>query len=302
VRLRTPAGTGATRARRLGRAAVGAAAGVLALVVLPVPNASATAYRYWSYWVGGDGGWTFASQGAARIPADGTVDGWRFAVSPATGSSTPPRTASTFADVCAGTAPVAGHKRVGVVIDYGTADDAPPNETAPAGPVAACVVVAEDATGYAVLDAATDLRVQSGLVCGVSGYPASGCGEPVAPGSGSGTGSGGGSEGGSSPRPEGGPDEATAGSAATPGTVPGAGGGDGTSSGGPTPRASSTRDATEPSATPTDVAGSAEASPLAAPAEVPADVQGGPPVGLLVGLAVVGALAAAAVALARSRG
>ena len=141
--------------------------------------AEATSYRYWSYWIGGGDGWSFSTQGAARRPADGTVDGWRFSVSEASSSTTPPRREPSFARICGDTAPVAGSKRVGLVVDFGTTSDAPPGETPPAL-LARCVVVPEDANGYDVLSTAVTLRTQDGLVCGMAGYPATECGAPVA--------------------------------------------------------------------------------------------------------------------------
>ena len=41
--------------------------------------------------------------------------------------------------------------------------------------VVTCVVVAESATGLAIAQAVADLRVDSGFVCGIDGYPASEC-------------------------------------------------------------------------------------------------------------------------------
>jgi hypothetical protein len=141
--------------------------------------AEASSYRYWSYWIGGGDGWGFSTQGAARRPADGTVDGWRFSISEASSSTTPPRREPSFARICGDTAPVAGSKRVGLVVDFGTTSDAPPGETPPAL-LARCVVVPEDANGYDVLATTVSLRTQDGLVCGLAGYPATECGAPVA--------------------------------------------------------------------------------------------------------------------------
>lgn len=142
-------------------------------------TAEASSYRYWSYWMGGGDGWGFSTQGAARRPADGTVDGWRFSISEASSSTTPPRREPSFARICGDTAPVAGSKRVGLVVDFGTTSDAPPGETPPAL-LARCVVVPEDANGYDVLATTVSLRTQDGLVCGLAGYPTTECGAPVA--------------------------------------------------------------------------------------------------------------------------
>ena len=88
-------------------------------------TAEATSYRFWAYWLGSDTGWSFSNQGASRRPADGTVEGWRFAVSEASSSTTPPRHSTSFAQICGSTPPQDGKKRVGLVVDFGTATDAP---------------------------------------------------------------------------------------------------------------------------------------------------------------------------------
>ena len=67
----------------------------------------------------------FSNQGASRRPADGGVEGWRFAISPATSSTIPPRHSPSFSSLCGNTPAEDGKKRVGLVIDYGTSSDAP---------------------------------------------------------------------------------------------------------------------------------------------------------------------------------
>lgn len=156
-----------------------AMATVLVALTLPAPQAQATSYRYWTYWLGGSGDWTFSAQGAARRPPDGSVEGWRFAISQSAGSSDTPRVASTFNEICGSTPAVDGKKRVGLVLDFGVSADAPPGMTPPDGPIARCLVVPTTATGYDVMVAATSIRTDGGLVCGIAGYPRTGCGEPV---------------------------------------------------------------------------------------------------------------------------
>lgn len=155
-------------------------AAMLAAFVVAPPNADATSYRYWVYWVGGTGDWAFSHQGASHQPADGTVEGWRFAISKEAASSATPRVSSSFDDICGKTDAVAGKKRVGLVLDFGVSSDAPPGQTPPKGPVARCFVLPTNATGYDVLAAATSLRVEQGMICGIAGYPKAGCGEAVA--------------------------------------------------------------------------------------------------------------------------
>ena len=86
---------------------------------------------------------------------------------------------SSFQQICGSTEPVEGKKRVGLVIDFGTDADAPSGQTPPNGPVARCVVAPTTANGYEILASVTSLRVDAGMICGVAGYPTSGCGEAV---------------------------------------------------------------------------------------------------------------------------
>lgn len=163
---------------RLRRALVGAAAAAL-LAVVPATHASAEAFRYWGYYTSEGQEWTFASAGPAdTVPADGSVEGWRFAV---TGEESVryPRAAPDVDVLCAGVEAADGEKRVGVVLDYGTDEDGPDGETVPAAR-GACAVVPADASGADVLAAVAELRLgDGGFVCGIDGYPATGCGDPV---------------------------------------------------------------------------------------------------------------------------
>lgn len=152
---------------------------VLATATASATPAQATDYRYWSYWHGAGNGWTYATTGpAGHVPGDGTVEGWRFGVS---GEQDPlrPRTDASFDAVCAGTPAQDGRKRVALVLDFGTAQDAPAGEQ-PGRTQTRCVVVDEGARGSVVLTAAARVRADSGgLVCGIGGYPARGCGDAV---------------------------------------------------------------------------------------------------------------------------
>ena len=156
-----------------------AMAGLVALVA--PPPAAAAVYRYWGYfqWSAKDT-WAFATKGAAQTrPADGSVEGWRFAIV----GTTPrlPRTTPDFDAVCGSSAAKAGSKRVAVYIDYGVADEAPKNGGTPPAPAAACAVVPTAATGQDVLESVADVRkdAKSGLLCGIDSYPATGCGDQV---------------------------------------------------------------------------------------------------------------------------
>ncbi len=162
-------------------AALATVAPVLLTVATAGPAQAAT-YRYWGYYQLTDGAWTFAQKGPAETnPADGSVEGWRWAVSEENGTlPRTPRVVPAFEQVCGGTAAPSGMKRVGVVIDYGRAVDGD-GSVAPPAVISACAVVTPAATGAEVLAAVASVRTgDAGLVCGVNGYPATGCGGPVA--------------------------------------------------------------------------------------------------------------------------
>ncbi|MFJ3701886.1 MULTISPECIES: SCO2322 family protein [Streptomyces] len=152
------------------------------LALLGAGNAYAAGYRYWSFWEGDGGkGWTYATQGPSSVrPDDGTVQGFRFSVSEDSQDSAQPRRAPDFGTVCAGTPAEDGLKRIALVIDPGTAADAPDGEEPPA-PRTACALVAPDAsTAEALASVAKPLRYDSAaMLCAISGYPRSGCGEQV---------------------------------------------------------------------------------------------------------------------------
>ncbi|MFI5528351.1 SCO2322 family protein [Kitasatospora sp. NPDC051853] len=156
----------------------------LLLALLTAPPAHATGYRYWSFWKAAGSGWTYQQQGpAVYVPPDGAVDGWRFAVSPDGGQDAArPTGTGDFAALCAATPAQPGRKRVAVVLDFGTAADAPSGETPPApSPRTACAAVPSAATSAEVLAAvAPPLRYDAaGILCAISGYPKAGCGDVV---------------------------------------------------------------------------------------------------------------------------
>ena len=159
--------------------------GGLAVSVATAPAAQATTYRYWTYWSGerpaGPATWTFSSRGpASDVVTDGTVLGWRFAVTSQAGS-TQPRQSAGLADLCpALVEPVTGRTRVALVVDYGTQVDAPAGQTPPlSGSVRVeCLTFASGArvTGVTVLDeAGVTVRTENGLLCALDSYPRGEC-------------------------------------------------------------------------------------------------------------------------------
>ncbi|MFE9681417.1 SCO2322 family protein [Streptomyces sp. NPDC002701] len=158
--------------------------GLLLAVLGTAGQAQAVGYRYWSFWdraADGGGTWVYATQGPSTAqPSDGDVQGFRFSVSEDSKDSAKPRGEAAFATICARTPAREGSKRVGLVLDFGTAADAPAGSTPP-GLRTACARVGEDATTAEALAAvAKPLRYDTNaLLCAIAGYPRTGCGEPV---------------------------------------------------------------------------------------------------------------------------
>jgi hypothetical protein len=161
-------------------AVLGTALAVL-LGLLTAASAQAANYQYWGYYQLANGAWTFAQKGPAETnPADGSVEGWRWAITEESG--TPPRNprvTPAFADVCGSAAAESGKKHVAVVVDYGR--DVDGDGATPPKPVTKCATVPTAATGAEVLAAVATVRNgDGGLVCGIDNYPATGCGGQVA--------------------------------------------------------------------------------------------------------------------------
>jgi hypothetical protein len=136
------------------------------------------AFRFWGYYAWQGGKWEFSQVGPDQTkPAEGAVEGWRFAVSPPEASPRVPRATGDFSAICGSTAAVSGKKRVAVVIDYGVPAEAPKGETPPQAR-GACAVVAAGADGVQVLQAVAPVRAQEALVCAIDGYPRTECGAP----------------------------------------------------------------------------------------------------------------------------
>jgi len=84
-----------------------------------------------------------------------------------------------FATLCDGIPETAGKVRVGLVVDFGDANIAPSGET-PMEFFSDCVVVPTGSVGLDVLKSALDVRAgDSGLICGIAGYPAQECGAEI---------------------------------------------------------------------------------------------------------------------------
>ncbi|WP_030545206.1 SCO2322 family protein [Streptomyces albus] len=164
----------------------------VAVTALGAGPAQAEGYRYWSFWQRDGGSWSYATEGPATArPADGDVEGFRFSVSADSQDAAKPRGRADFDAICAGTPAEDGRKRVALLLDFGTAGDAPDGERPPE-PRTECASLPEDATsGEALAAVAKPLRYNtSALLCAIAGYPERGCGEQVSGDAGAGTGGG----------------------------------------------------------------------------------------------------------------
>jgi hypothetical protein len=163
--------------RTMRRLVLGLLAGLLLAGTVATNAQAEDGYRFWGYYQWSGGQWAFAQKGAdGVVPADGAVEGWRYAL----GGAKPrvPRAAGDFEAVCGKTPAETGKKRVALVVDPGTPEDALSGET-PGPATGTCVVTDTQATGAKILAAAGPVRIEKGLTCGIAGYPAKGCGDQV---------------------------------------------------------------------------------------------------------------------------
>lgn len=151
---------------------------VALLISIPQSANADKGYRYWGYFQAAAGAttWSAAMTGPTTILKDGDVEGWTFTASSNDIPATEPMAPPNFADLCGGTSEVSGKIRVGIVVDFGTAEIAPTGEN-PNEVITDCAVVPAKSNGLAVLQSITEVRAdKSGLICGIGGYPISECG------------------------------------------------------------------------------------------------------------------------------
>ncbi|WP_062351559.1 SCO2322 family protein [Herbidospora yilanensis] len=144
----------------------------LAAVSAFAPQPGPDTPRQWTFWQSDGLAWLAPEAGA--VPADGSVIGWRFGVSPDGTGTDSPREVPAFDDVCGGQAAASGQKRVVLAVDFGDGEvDAYPGDTPPQSTVT-CVVAPSSATSLQLLSSETTRpRVDdTGNVLAVSGYPA----------------------------------------------------------------------------------------------------------------------------------
>lgn len=149
---------------------------------------AADVFRYWAYFAVEDGEFVAQETGpAGATPDDGAIEAYRYAAPANFEQPNLPRADTselTFDAVCGEETAEDGEKRVAVLVDYGVEEDADGAEVPE--PEALCAVVPEDANGLQTLQAvASDVRTESSsfgpLVCGIGGYPATGCADVKAP-------------------------------------------------------------------------------------------------------------------------
>jgi hypothetical protein len=110
---------------------------------------------------------------------DGDVEGWTFVFSNNDIPAVSPMMDPDFATLCDGVPETAGKVRVGLVVDFGDGKIAPAGET-PMEFFSDCVVVPQGSVGLDVLTSVLDVRAgESGLICGIAGYPAEECGAEI---------------------------------------------------------------------------------------------------------------------------
>ncbi|MFL5999536.1 MAG: SCO2322 family protein [Streptomyces sp.] len=151
------------------------------LLLATASPAHAAGYRYWSFWDRTGSTWTYATEGpSTAVPSDGDVQGFRFAVSEDSADADTPRGTASFTAICGDTAARDGRKRVALILDFGTASDAPSGEAPPARRTECAVVPRDATTAEALATAAKPLRYNTNaLLCAIAGYPETGCGEQV---------------------------------------------------------------------------------------------------------------------------
>jgi hypothetical protein len=144
-------------------------------------SSAATGYRYWGYFQaqGGASTWTAAMTGPSVEVKDGDVEGWIFVFSNNDIPAVAPMMDPDFATLCDGVPETSGKARVGLVVDFGDGKIAPAGET-PREFFSDCVVVPQGSIGLDVLKSVLDVRAgDSGLICGIAGYPAQECGAEI---------------------------------------------------------------------------------------------------------------------------
>ena len=151
------------------------------LCVLPSAQAASKGWRYWGYFQAAPGKnmWTAAMTGPTVDVVDGSVEGWSFVFSSDDVPSKAPLIKPNFKTLCAGTKADNDTKRIGLVIEFGSALYAPKGEKVQKT-ITTCVRVAKESLGIDVLGQVVKIRAaSSGLICGINGFTAKECGVEI---------------------------------------------------------------------------------------------------------------------------
>jgi hypothetical protein len=156
-------------------------AALLSQSIATPANAASKGWRYWGYFQAAPkaNSWVAAMTGPTVDIADGAVEGWIFTFSGDDVPSTPPSVKPDFNQICGKTKAQSGKKRIGLVIDFGKRTYAPKGEAIQKR-IVRCVVTDIKSQGLEVLSESVKVRQDdSGLICGLSGYPAKECGVEI---------------------------------------------------------------------------------------------------------------------------
>jgi hypothetical protein len=163
--------------------------GVISLALLitasitlsPTASAADKGWRYWGYYQAAPGAktWTAALTGPTVDVKDGAVEGWSFVFSADDVPSIAPAIKPNFAAICGKVKAKKGMKRIALVIDFGSKSYAPEGEKVKKS-FTTCVRTAKTSQGIDVLGEAVKVRAaESGLICGLNGYPKKECGVEI---------------------------------------------------------------------------------------------------------------------------
>ena len=144
-------------------------------------NAAGKGWRYWAYYKAapGEKTWNASMTSAAVDVQDGAVEGWSFVFDASDVPTIAPSRAPDFASICQRVKADKNLKRIALVVDFGRSAYAPKGEKVPVS-FTRCVQIAKSAQGIDVLGKAVKIRAaDSGLICGLNGYPAKECGVEI---------------------------------------------------------------------------------------------------------------------------
>jgi hypothetical protein len=149
--------------------------------ISPTASAADKGWRYWGYYQAAPGAktWTAALTGPTVDVKDGAVEGWSFVFSADDVPSIAPAIKPNFAEICGKVKAKKGMKRIALVIDFGLKSYAPEGEKVKKS-FTTCVRTAKTSQGIDVLGEAVKVRAaESGLICGLNGYPKRECGVEI---------------------------------------------------------------------------------------------------------------------------